>query len=245
MTVTPQHAVEESTPPKPALLARVIGRSRLIVMVAVVAVLATAFSLFLLGAVLAAKGIWNAWAQAVMGDIESTALTVRFLEIVTVMLKAVFFYLIGVGLYSLFISPLNLTVALGVKTLSDLEAKIISVVIVILAVSFMELFIAERGDMTVLISAAALALAVIALVLFQWHAHRAGLDHSDHRPGEVEHAKAELFEPRTACAARTRWRASRGPAARIDAVRRRHDALTGAGSADPSVAPRAIACASG
>ena len=128
------------------------------------------------------------------GDIESTALTVRFLEIVTVMLKAVFFYLIGVGLYSLFISPLNLTVALGVKTLSDLEAKIMRGVIVILAVSFMELFIAERGDMTVLISAAALALAVIALVLFQWHAHRAGLDHSDHRPGEVEHAKAELFE---------------------------------------------------
>jgi uncharacterized membrane protein YqhA len=194
MAVTPQHPVEESTPPKPALLARVIGRSRLIVMVAVVAVLATAFSLFLLGAVLAAKGIWNAWAQAVTGDIESTALTVRFLEIVTVMLKAVFFYLIGVGLYSLFISPLNLTVALGVKTLSDLEAKIISVVIVILAVSFMELFIAERGNMTVLISAGALALAVIALVLFQWHAHRAGLDHSDHRPGEVEHAKAELFE---------------------------------------------------
>ncbi len=54
--------------------------------------------------------------------------------------------------------------ALGVKTLSDLEAKIISVVIVILAVSFMEHFIAERGAMTVLISAAALALVVISLV---------------------------------------------------------------------------------
>jgi len=64
----------------------------------------------------------------------------------------------------LFISPLNLTMALGVKTLSDLEAKIISVVIVILAVSFMEHFIAERGAMTVLISAAALALVVISLV---------------------------------------------------------------------------------
>lgn len=192
--MTSNHPAEESTPPKPALLARVIGRSRMIVMVAVVAVLVAAFSLFLLGAVLAAQGIWNAWAEAIHGDIESTALTVRFLEIVTVMLKAVFFYLIGVGLYSLFISPLNLTVALGVKTLSDLEAKIISVVIVILAVSFMEQFIAERGAMAVLISAGALALVVFALVVFQWHAHRAGLDHSDHRPGEVEHAKAELFE---------------------------------------------------
>lgn len=181
-------------PPREALLARVIGRSRLVVMVAVLAVLAAAFSFFLLGAVLAARGIWSAWSGAFSGDIDSTALTVQFLEIVTVMLKAVFFYLVGVGLYSLFISPLNLTVALGVKTLSDLEAKIISVVIVILAVSFMEHYIESRGEMTVLISSGALAAAVIALVVFQWHAHSAGKDHSDQRPGETEQAKRELFE---------------------------------------------------
>ena len=51
-------------------------------------------------------------------------LTVEFLEIVSLMLKAVVFYLIGVGLWSLFVAPLNITVSLGVRTLSDLEAKV-------------------------------------------------------------------------------------------------------------------------
>ena len=44
---------------------------------------------------------------------------------------------IGVGLYSLFIAPLNLTVSLGVETLSDLESKVLSVVVVIMAVTFL------------------------------------------------------------------------------------------------------------
>lgn len=191
---SPRASRPAGDPPREALLARLIGRSRLVVMVAVVAVLAAAFSFFLLGAVLAAQGIIDAWRGAIVGHIDSTELTLQFLQIVTVMLKAVFFYLVGVGLYSLFISPLNLTVALGVKTLSDLEAKIISVVIVIMAVSFMEHYIESRGDMAVLLSSGALALAVIALVAFQWHAHRAGQDHSDQRPGETERARHEMFE---------------------------------------------------
>lgn len=192
--VKPREPPSAGVPPRESLLARAIGRSRLVVMVAVIAVLAAAFSFFLLGAVLAAQGIVDAWRGALVGKIDSTELTLQFLQIVTVMLKAVFFYLVGVGLYSLFISPLNLTVALGVKTLSDLEAKIISVVIVIMAVSFMEHYIESRGEMAVLLSSGALALAVIALVAFQWHAHRAGQDHSDHRPGETEQAKREMFE---------------------------------------------------
>lgn len=104
-------------------LARLICRSRIIVIVAVAAVMASAISLFLLGAALAGETIWSAWRQVLGGEIGTTLLTVRFLEIVTVMLKAVFFYIIGVGLYSLFISPLNVTVALGVETLNDLETK--------------------------------------------------------------------------------------------------------------------------
>ena len=118
-------------------LARLIGRSRLIVVVAVLAVLLAAFSLFLLGAWLAVATVWSTWSGVVSGGLGSTEVIIRFLEIVTVMLKAVFFYLIGVGFYSLFISPLNVTVALGVETLNDLETKIISVIIVIMAVAFL------------------------------------------------------------------------------------------------------------
>lgn len=174
--------------------ARLIGRSRVIVVVAVVAVLLSAFSLFLLGAYLAADNIYAAWRGVLAGDVQATDLTIRFLEIVTVMLKAVFFYLIGVGLYSLFISPLNVTVALGVETLNDLETKVISVVIVIMGVHFLEHFIQWIDPMITLQHALSLGVVVAALVFFKIFAHREARDTKRHRPEAVEEARREMFE---------------------------------------------------
>lgn len=173
-------------------LGRVIGRTRYVVLLAVIAVLLVALSLFLLGTILAFRGIWEAWATLFHGRIEATDLTVEFLEIVSVMLKAVFFYLIGVGLYSLFIAPLNIATSLGVETLNDLETKVISVVVVILAVSFLEEFISGKQALEILQYGGALAVAVAALVLFQFYNHRAKEDQQVH--GTTEQSKEDLFE---------------------------------------------------
>lgn len=173
-------------------LGRVIGRTRYVVLLAVIAVLLVALSLFLLGTILAFRGIWEAWATLFHGRIEATDLTVEFLEIVSVMLKAVFFYLIGVGLYSLFIAPLNIATSLGVETLNDLETKVISVVVVILAVSFLEKFISGKQALEILQYGGALAVAVAALVLFQFYNHRAKEDQQVH--GTTEQSKEDLFE---------------------------------------------------
>jgi uncharacterized membrane protein YqhA len=172
--------------------ARVIGRSRMIVIIAVVAVMLSAFSLFLLGAVIAIETIWNSWHQVIQGELSGTDATVRFLAIVAVMLKAVFFYLIGVGFYSLFISPLNLTVALGVETLNDLETKLISVVIVIMAVAFLERFIGWSDPVEVLQGAGALALAVAALVFFKIFTNREGQEARMRQ--DQDRARSEMFE---------------------------------------------------
>ena len=173
-------------------LGRAIGRTRYVVLLAVVAVLLVALSLFLLGTILAIIGIWEAWAALLQGGIEGTDLTVEFLEIVSVMLKAVFFYLIGVGLYSLFIAPLNIATSLGVETLNDLETKIISVVVVILAVRFLEEFISGKQALEILQYGGALAVTVGALVLFQFYNHRAKEDQQEH--GTAEQSKKDLFE---------------------------------------------------
>jgi uncharacterized membrane protein YqhA len=173
-------------------LARLIGRSRLIVVVAVLAVLLAAFSLFLLGAWLAVATVWSTWSDVVAGGLGSTEVIIRFLEIVTVMLKAVFFYLIGVGFYSLFISPLNVTVALGVETLNDLETKIISVIIVIMAVSFLERFIRWEAPLEILQNAAALGIVVAALVFFKIFTNREGQEARMRRDQDL--AKLEMFE---------------------------------------------------
>ncbi|HEY9380684.1 MAG TPA: YqhA family protein, partial [Burkholderiales bacterium] len=62
--------------------AKAIGRSRMIVIVAVIAVLLAAFSLFLLGAVIALETIYTSWHGVLAGNLGPTDLTVRFLEIV-------------------------------------------------------------------------------------------------------------------------------------------------------------------
>ena len=130
-----------STDRPTAFLARWVGHTRYVVVLAVLAVLLVAVSLFLLGSWLAVVGVWHAFGDAVAGDLDATELTVEFLEVISAMLKAVIFYLVGVGLYSLFIGPLNLTTVLGVETLGDLERKVASLVNLILAFTALEHFI--------------------------------------------------------------------------------------------------------
>ncbi|AFZ69131.1 YqhA family protein [Deinococcus peraridilitoris] len=179
-------------PPTP--FSRAVGQSRFIVLLAVIAVMLVAVSLFLLGTVQAAYSVWSAWSEVVGGKLNSTDLTVEFLEIVSVMLKAVVFYIIGVGLYSLFIAPLNLTVSLGVETLNDLESKVVSVVIVIMSITFLEHFIRWTEPIETLQFGVAFAVVVAALVFFQRYSHRAKEDQQAHHPDVQERAKKELFQ---------------------------------------------------
>lgn len=176
-----------------SFIAKAIGRSRMIVIVAVIAVLLAAFSLFLLGAIIAVQTVAEAWHGVFADTIGPTDLTVRFLEIVSVMLKAVVFYLIGVGFYSLFISPLNLTIAMGVETLADLEVKIISVIIVIMAVHFLQRFIQHNEAIDLLMIAGALAIATLALVYFKSHAFEEAKQIKEQRTRAQAQARKEMF----------------------------------------------------
>ncbi len=186
-----------SSPPQVPLAAfgRIVGKSRYVVLVAVVAVLLVSLTLFLLGALNAFSVMWRAWAEAIThGEFASTDLLVEILGVIDVMLRAVVFYIIGVGLYSLFIAPLNLTAALGVETLIDLESKVISVVIVIISVAFLEHFVRWEKPGETLQFAAAMALAVVALVAFQWNNRRTKELEKTHRPDVQARAQSDLFQ---------------------------------------------------
>jgi uncharacterized membrane protein YqhA len=179
----------ERRAPAPAPLAQWVGRTRFIVLLAVGAVLLIAVALFLVASWLAVLGVWHAGEDAFHGRLDSTDLTVEFLEVISTLLKAVIFHLVGVGLYSLFIGPLNLTTALGVETLADLERKIVSIVILILAVTLLEHFIRWEDPRETLWFGATLALVVTALVGFQFvslHGERAL-----YTPGPQAQARAQ------------------------------------------------------
>ena len=188
-----QRSDGESPKEPPAPLAGVIGHTRFVVLIGVVAVLLTAAALFVYGAGLAVWTVWHGIQGAVSGQQSSADITIEFLEIVSAMLKAVVFYLVGVGLYSLFIAPLNLPVALGVETLNDLESKVVSVVVVIMAISFLEHFIQWQQAAEILQFGIAFSLVTVALVLFQWHAHRATEELPKQSPAVEQRAHRELF----------------------------------------------------
>ncbi|MDL2343531.1 YqhA family protein [Deinococcus sp. MIMF12] len=184
----------QGEPSRREWFSELIGRTRFVVLIAVIAVLLVAFSLFLQGTILALNTIYQTWREMFTQGIDSQSgtLAVEFLEVVGTMLKAVVFYLIGVGLYSLFIKPLNLTSALGVESLSDLEQKVVSVVIVILGVTFLEHFIRWEEPVETLYFAGSLALAGGALVLFQQVHKGSGSDLQ--QPGSKLKARRDLFE---------------------------------------------------
>jgi uncharacterized membrane protein YqhA len=195
-TAVPRRAENGSRQGQPtpvAPLAGIIGRTRFVVLLAVVSVILLSIALFAVGAAIAIRGTWQAIMSIVSGDLEGTALSVEMLEIVTVILKAVVFYLIGVGLYSLFIAPLNLTTALGLSSLNDLEIKIVSVVIVILAVTYLEHFIRWQEPVEVLLYGFSLALVVAALVFFQMHSHASSRADQDRDIAARSEAQRQLF----------------------------------------------------
>ncbi len=191
------HDTEENNNKPSAVVSGIgawLGRTRFVVLIAVAAVMLIALSLFLLGTVEAFRSIWNAWDKMFSGQLNAAYLTVEFLEVVTVMMKAVVFYLIGVGLFSLFISPLNVTVALGVLTLSDLEEKIINVIVVILSVTFLQHFILWVDPLQTMYNAASLAMVVIALMLFQHIRQRVKEVQKKESPNIQAKAQKEMFE---------------------------------------------------
>jgi uncharacterized membrane protein YqhA len=173
------------------VFSQAVGRTRFVVLFAVGAVLLVAISLFLQGTIQAAMVIWHSWSAAFRAQAGSPEVTIEVLEIVTIMLKAVVFYLVGIGLYGLFIAPLNLTVLLGVETLSDLEDKVLSVVIVIMSTTFLEHFIRWQNALEVLEFGVALAVVIIALVLFQRHSLQVKIAQSTQTQAR---ARRELFE---------------------------------------------------
>lgn len=173
----------------------IIGRSRYVVVIAVVAVMLLSISLFLLGTISAVQSVIRSWRELIMhGNTGGTELVVETLAVIGVMLRAVVFYIIGVGLYSLFIQPLNLTTALGVETLADLEAKVISVVVVILAVRFLQEFVQWRQPVELAYFGGTMAMVIAALVLFQYNGRRGKEFSKTNSPDVVKRAQKEMFQ---------------------------------------------------
>ncbi len=141
--------------------------ARLIPIVASVPAFLAAASVALLTLGLAIQRASEAARDLFQGDLTTTTLKTDFLGLVSLTLTSVVFYLIAVGMISLFIAPSFHVRGLHVKSLVDLEVKVMNVIVVVLATTFLERFISSNDAGQLLRLGGALAIVVTAIIAFQ------------------------------------------------------------------------------
>jgi uncharacterized membrane protein YqhA len=154
------------------MMRKLISSSRYIVIVPVIACLAATTVLMVYGAIQTGIEIFG-MIKAVLGHhgdegahhhIEQAS--IAFIEIVDVFLLATVLYIIGVGLYELFIGPLDLPDWLEINDLDDLKVKLIGVLVTVLGVLFLGRVVRWDGTQSILPLGIAIALMIGAMTFF-------------------------------------------------------------------------------
>lgn len=149
------------------MLGPFLGASRYIIIVAVLGSLLASVALLVFGFVEAVQLVTNTVQTGDVSRKAAKALVLEFIEIIDLFLMATVFLIIAMGLYELFISTnIKLPKWLEIRTLDDLKAKLISVVIVVLAVLFLGQVVAWDGSRDLLGFGLSIAAVIGALTFF-------------------------------------------------------------------------------
>jgi uncharacterized membrane protein YqhA len=175
VTPEPSAPPPRERPPDPitrrAPGALAIAYTRYMVLLAVWSLLLVALAVWVLGAFATFATLWAALQLSVRGELVGHEPALAALNLVVIMLEAVVFYLVGIGLYHLFISPIAIAARLGIDTLDQLEGRIVGVIAVLIGVIFLEHLVEEHEPMNVLVYSAALALTLPPLVWLKSKLH--------------------------------------------------------------------------
>jgi len=165
-------------------MAHLLSAARYVVLIGVIACALGALLLFvgaLAQLVLVAATFFTGLGTAT--QIKALAVNEIFLADITLIATALF--LVAVGLYELFISKIDLPVGVTVVSLDDLKDKLVGVIIVALAVSFLAQIAIWDGKTDLLSYGVSIALVILALGVFSYlRRANGGGDHDDqHRGG--------------------------------------------------------------
>ncbi|MEN9935704.1 MAG: hypothetical protein RLZZ387_2283 [Chloroflexota bacterium] len=146
---------------------RLIGATRYIVIIAIVATLVAATVLLVFGAIDTMLVIRDLFVKGDFSSKTGKILLVDFIEIVDIFLLATVLYITALGLYELFIDDTVLVPAwLEIHNLDDLKDKLVGVIVVVLGVGFLGQFVSWDGQSNLLIPGGGAALVIVALTYF-------------------------------------------------------------------------------
>jgi uncharacterized membrane protein YqhA len=149
-----------------SVIRRVLASSRWFIAAAVVGTFFSAVGLLLYGTITVFAILWNVIEDHDFTEKGSKELAVQFIGMVDLFLLGTVLYIVALGLYELFIDEhLPLPGWLQIATLDDLKAKLIGVIVVLLAVSFLGQVVTRNGGDDVFYLGAGVALVIAALAL--------------------------------------------------------------------------------
>ncbi len=150
------------------MLKRLLESSRYLVVLGVVSSLAASAGAFL-------WGTWKTglllWTLATSGA-DVPLLAVRLIELMDKFLIATGLYIFAVGLYDLFLGELNLPKWLDVHNLHDIKTRISSILVLVMAIVFVERLVQWEKPMETLAFGAAIALVTMALLAFNRYSEK-------------------------------------------------------------------------
>ncbi len=155
-------------------IARVLCSTRLFIAIAVLGLILASVAVLVYGALLVFRTIWDVITDYGLDYDGAKAMSVEFVELTDLFLVGTVLYIVGLGLYELFIDPeIPLPRWLHVDNLDDLKSKLIGVIIVLLGVNFLVAVVDWDGTREILHFGVAIAVVIGALSLSSWLTARA------------------------------------------------------------------------
>lgn len=149
------------------MIRKMLASSRYLVLIAVISILVASMALLVYEAVVVGSTLVRVIAEGQNSPKASKALAAGLIEAIDVFLIAVVAYITSLGLYTLFVDEtLPMPRWLVVKDLEDLKGHLLSVIVAVLAVLFLQEMVERAGELDLLRLAAAIALMIGALTFF-------------------------------------------------------------------------------
>ncbi len=120
---------------------KIIEQSRYLAYIGIIALFLTSIAAFVWGAIQAGTVIW----QIASSRGQDPGITVALIEVVDAFLIAIAIIVFSVSMYELFIDTLNLPEWMLAHNLAELKSKLSSVIVLVLAVKFVEKFAAGKS----------------------------------------------------------------------------------------------------
>ncbi|MGL4994726.1 MAG: YqhA family protein [Deefgea sp.] len=148
---------------------RILNASRYLVLAAVIGSLLSAIALYAYGLVDTVVVIVRTLS---VGDVSSTGakgLMLYFIEIFDLFLLGTVMLILALGLYELFIDPdFKMASRLEIHTFEDLKTTLVTVVIAVMAVTFLGQIMTWNGETSLLEIGLPVALVIAALNIYLW-----------------------------------------------------------------------------